>query len=163
MGNPFLEPIDKQDTLKGLIEDYYETTIVSQADNGDGTVTLSLGSHHFVTDDRLTIAGVTGADDYNDTFDIISIVLNDVVITVTYNASAVFTSATITSVSVFNNLLVQLSRNDFCAIIVDIDDTGTIPVGGNEFVTSDTFYPIVVIDRIGAFSSYHVCLGVVGQ
>jgi len=153
MGNPFLEPIDKQDTLKGLIEDYYESTIVSQANNGDGTVTLTLGSHNFVDDDRLTIAGVTGADDYNDTFDIVSLDGNDVVITVTYNASAVFTSATITSVSVFNNLLVKLSRDDFCAIIIDVDDTDVIPVGGNEFVSSSTYYPLIVMDRIGAFST----------
>jgi len=152
MGNPFLEPIDKQDTLKGLIEDYYESTIVSQVNNGDGTVTLTLGSHHFVDEDRLTIAGVTGATNYNDTFEIVSIDGNDVVITVTYVGSAVFTSATITSVNVFNNFLVKLSGNEFCAILIDVDDTGIIPVGSNEFVSSETFYPIVVMDRISAFS-----------
>ena len=153
MGNPFLEPIDKQDTLIGLIEDYYKTTIASQVNNGDGTVTLSLDSHHFVDNDRLTMTGVTGASAYNDSFEIVSLVNNDVTITVTYNAGAVFTSATITSVSVFNNLLVDLSSKNFCAIIIDVDDTNVIPVAGRDFVSSETFYPIVVMDRIDAFST----------
>ena len=153
MGNPFLEPVDKQDTLIGLIESYYETTIASQVNNGNGTVTLSLGSHHFVDEDRLTISGVTGADGYNDNFEIVSLVDDDVTITVEYNARAVFTSAAITSVCVFNNLLVDLSSKEFCAIIVDIDDTGVTPVASNVFVSGETFYPLIVMDRINAFST----------
>lgn len=154
MGNPFLNAIDKQDTLISLIEDYYTESINSQAaDAGDGTVTFNVISHNFVDEDRVAIAGVTNADDYNATFDIKVLTETTIKVTLVYNADADFTNATITSIHVFNNMEVQLDKDEYCAIVLDIDDTNIQPNASLLYIPKETYYPLMIINRVGNFPS----------
>ena len=144
------ESLDKQDLLREEIESKYTHSISSQASNASGNVVFNIPNHNFVKYDVLKVTG-TDFDGYNDSFKVQSITNNDVELNVSYNASASVSGASTNSVRVYNNYLIKMSRDDFCAVMLDIDDTLLKKTAGNLHIPQETFYPIVIINSIDNF------------
>ena len=150
------DAITKQDTLVDLVRNYYTNDIASQADSGDNVI-FTVGSHHFVEDDTVLIEGVVdGSGDaiavYNNSFTILSVGATTITVELEYDAAAVFTNATMNSVRVYNNMFVDLEQNNFCSVIIDIDDTLLIQSASHAHIPGKTYYPIIVMDTIHHFT-----------
>lgn len=159
MANSLYDAIDKADTIVSLIRDYYTNGIASQSQDSQNSdnVEFTVGTHHFVENDMVLIAGIVDSNgedisEYNSSFKVLSVTNTTVTVELEYNSEAVFTNATMNSVRVYNNVFVNLGRYDFCSVIVDIDDTLLIPSASHSHIPGKTFYPLIVINTIHNFT-----------
>ena len=148
------DAIVKQGQLIDSIKNLFKWQIISQEESGDYII-FTTETNELVSNDVAMISGVSGASDYNSTFEIAEIISSTqfkiAKSNLTYNASADFTSAYIASVTVWNNAEVNFSILNYPAVVLSIGDTDIKIISAGTFLEMETEYPLFIVGRHAHF------------
>lgn len=156
----FTKAIEKQDTLLSTINGYFTRGLVSQSDNGDGTVTFETDSNHnFVVGDHVVlyvsidsnnnITEYTGYDTGLMRYEVTAITDNTFTITITYDGDVDVSSAYVRSVFVYNNDQMNIgSAKKYPLLVVEARDTDSVGNNTNDFIPAETQFVLAFCDAL---------------
>lgn len=156
----FTKAIEKQDIIISFVNNMFTRRLISQTDNGDGTVKFETDSNHnFISGDYIVLYETIDADNnitkysgYDTTltrYKILSVFENTFTIELTYNSEIDITKIYARSVFVYNNDEIDIrTSKKYPILFVVAKDTFSIENNSNEFIPAETEFVLTMCDAL---------------